>query len=121
MASMYILFRHPLAGIFAKDAETYNYLISYMLWAPMGFFGANIIILGFSELNGLHKPLMSTAMSVMRSFGLVVIPAFIGQYLYGAEGVFAAQGMGTIGGGIVCFFIVNYSIKSLSKEKAVHA
>ncbi|MBN2069347.1 MAG: MATE family efflux transporter [Opitutales bacterium] len=120
MACMYIFLRHPLAGIFAKDAETYNYLISYMLWAPMGFFGANIIILGFSELNGLHKPLMSTAMSVMRSFGLVVIPAFIGQHLFGAVGVFAAQGMGTIGGGIVCFVIVNYSIKSLSKGTAVH-
>lgn len=115
MMVLYWGLRPTICDIFAKDAETHRYLASYLFWAPIGFFGANTIIMSFSELNGLHKPGYSTLMSIMRSMILMVIPAFIGNHFYGAIGVFISMAAGTILGAGVSFFLVAHCIHGLEK------
>ena len=119
MTLLYWSLRPVICDIFASDAETHAYMSSYIFWAPIGFFGANIIIMSFSELNGLHKPGYSTLMSVMRSMILMVLPAILGNYLYGAVGVFISIAVGTILGAGVSFFLVKYCINSLDKTNSV--
>lgn len=90
-----------LATLFSHDHQVQHYLSQYLLLVPISYGFQGVVMMLISALNALHQPKSSLAWSVLRLFALALPCAWLGSYLYGAEGLFAGIAMGNILGGIL--------------------
>ena len=79
-----------LAQIFDKNEQVVQVASLYLLIVPVSYFALGIILIVTSTLNALGKPLPATVISLARTFVLYVPLAYLGNTLWGINGIFAS-------------------------------
>ena len=79
-----------LAQIFDKNEQVVHVASLYLLIVPVSYFGRGIILIVISTLNALGKPIPATVISLARTFILYVPLAYLGNALWGINGIFAS-------------------------------
>jgi len=69
--------------------------ISYGCWG--------VLMMASAIFNSLGKPVTSTVMSIIRMFILYIPLAFLGKYLFGVPGIFAAAAISNLAMGLIGF------------------
>ena len=79
-----------LAQIFDKNEQVILVATLYLFIVPVSYFARGIILIVIASLNALGKPIPSTFISLVRTFILYVPLAYLGNALWGINGIFAS-------------------------------
>lgn len=79
-----------IASLFNKNPEAIAIATSYLRLVPISYAAFGIFIIATSTFNALGKPIPSAIMTLARMFGLYIPLAYLGSWLFGANGIFAA-------------------------------
>jgi putative MATE family efflux protein len=84
------LFGKAIAGLFSTDAQVVQIAALYFLIVPITYAAGNLVPGWASAFNAIGTPERAAAMIFIKHL-LVLVPAcFIGEYFWGATGLFAA-------------------------------
>ena len=76
------------------------------------------MIISSAVLNGIHKPIHSSILSVSRMFVLYVPLALIGGKLFDLKGIFLAGSVANLGAGLLSLlFVYKQIVKKKSKTE----
>jgi len=103
LAVLLILIARPLTGLFSESAPIQGVALHY-LWIVSVSYGAYGVVMSCNaSFNGMGKPIPGVIISACRVI-LVFLPlAFLGRYLFGLEGLFAATTASNLLMGAVAF------------------
>ena len=112
----FVIVKH-LAGIFTSDSEVEKVLIKYICITCFGY--------GFLEVHryagfcmiGIHKPLISALLNMIRVFVLLVPLSLLGSITIGLSGVFLGRLLADIFSGTIGIIWTGKVLKSLSLIK----
>ncbi len=93
MAGVLALFAKPLSGLFTESENVISIASMYLLIVPVSFGALGIVLIASSAFNALGRPMPSAVLTLTRMMFLYVPLAFVGKYLFGANGIFAAACM----------------------------
>ncbi len=91
---------YPIASVFS-DSESVQALIRTYLWTvpvSFGFYGLTMV--ASSAFSGLHKPLQSTTISLVRLFVVIIPLAYFASQAWGMPGLFLGVAVGNVASGI---------------------
>ncbi|MGA1597875.1 MAG: MATE family efflux transporter [bacterium] len=94
----------PISAIFS-DADGVRELTQLFLWSvpfSFGFYG--LAMLASAACNGLHRPMQSTTINLLRLFVLILPLAWIGSTAFGLLGIFLGIAVGNIISGLGAMF-----------------
>ncbi len=80
----------PLSQLFTDDPEVAYWIRIWILIVPIGFGFQATTFLSASAFNALHQPMRALRISLIRLFLLYLPLAWLGNYLFGLEGMFFA-------------------------------
>ncbi len=103
VAILLFLFRHTISSQFDENPEVILVSASYLLIVPFSYGTWGVLMMCSAIFNSLGKPISSTIMSVVRMFVIYVPLAYLGKYLFGFMGIFAAAGISNLLMGILAF------------------
>lgn len=91
IAAIFFVIARPFSGFFSNDPEVIKVLVSYIYITCFGY--------GFLEIHrycgfcmiGIHKPLISAILNIIRVMVLFIPLSFIGSKILGLSGVFWAR------------------------------
>ena len=90
VAILLFLFRGSLVSQFNSDPEVIQVATTYLLVVPLSYGAWGILMMTSAIFNSLGKPISSTIMSIVRMFVIYVPLAYLGEFLFGYLGIFAA-------------------------------
>ncbi len=94
------LLADPIAGLFSDEAAVVEAMKTFLRIALLGLAPVGTIVLATWSLNGMHRPLLATALTAIHMFGAFVPLAYAGAALWGLEGAFLgmvlANGIGSV-------------------------
>jgi len=79
-----------LSSLFSKNPEVVAIAAAYLLLVPISYAAVGILTIASSTFNALGKPIPSAIMTLARMFGLYIPLAYLGSWLFGVKGIFAA-------------------------------
>jgi len=91
----------PIAGIFNKNPVVISTIALYLRIVPIGYGLYGVLLISVSVLNVLRKPLHAALLTITQIFILYVPLAFVGSYLFGIPGIFAALAISYVISGII--------------------
>lgn len=103
VAGLLFFAREPVARQFDTDPEVIRVAALYLMIVPISYGTWGVLMMSSAIFNSLGKPLSATAMSVIRMFVIYVPLAFVGRWLFGLEGIFAAACISNLAMGILAF------------------
>ncbi|MGD1712394.1 MATE family efflux transporter [Dapis sp. BLCC M172] len=108
-----------VASVFDKDPEVVEVAAKYLLIVPISYGAAGIILISSVTFNALGKPLPSMVMTITRMLFLYVPLAYLGSWLFGINGIFAAACFANLAVGIGAYFWnhKNFSLDNLIEAK----
>ncbi|MEM1170939.1 MAG: MATE family efflux transporter [Cyanobacteria bacterium P01_H01_bin.35] len=108
-----------VAAIFDKDPEVVKVAAKYLLIVPISYGAVGIILISSVTFNALGKPLSSMFMTITRMLFLYIPLAYLGSWLFGINGVFAAACFANLVVGIGAYFWnqKTFSLNNLAEEK----
>ena len=90
----------PLAALFS-DAPRVVAAASHYLWiVPLSYGGAGVVMNVNAAFNGQGLPGRAVAVSLLRMLGVYLPAAYLGAWLIGLEGIFAATALANISVGL---------------------
>ena len=90
----------PLAALFS-DAPRVVAAASHYLWiVPLSYGGAGVVMNVNAAFNGQGLPGRAVAVSLLRMLGVYLPAAYLGAWLVGLEGIFAAAALANISVGL---------------------
>lgn len=89
-----------IASVFDKNPEVVEVAVKYLLIVPISYGASGIILISSSTFNALGKPLPSVVMTMTRMLFLYVPLAYLGSWLFGINGIFAAACFANLAVGI---------------------
>lgn len=102
-AAMY-LFAEPISVLFDDNPDVIAVTGLYLTIVPISYGAWGVLMMASATFNSLGKPISSTIMSVIRMLVLYVPLAFLGKYLFGLAGIFAAAAFTNLAMGVISFF-----------------
>ncbi len=93
-----------VVSVFDKDPEVVEVAAQYLLIVPISYGAAGIILISNVTFNALGKPLHSMAIAITRMLFLYVPLAYLGSWLFGINGIFAAACFANLAVGIGAYF-----------------
>ena len=106
-----------IASVFNTNPDVVEIAATYMMLVPISYAASGIILISSSTFNALGKPLPSAVMTLTRMFLLYVPLAYLGSWLFGINGIFAAACFSNLAVGIGAF-LWNRSTCSLRSAQA---
>ncbi|WP_235263567.1 MATE family efflux transporter [Nitrincola sp. A-D6] len=85
-----LIFSAPLAALFSDDPEVTRLIRLWILIVPLGFGFQATTFLSASAFNALHQPLLALKVSLIRLFLMYLPLGWLGNQLFGLEGLFSA-------------------------------
>ncbi len=79
-----------IASMFDQNPEVIKVATKYLLIIPISYGAAGIILVSSATFNALGKPLPSVIITMTRMLFLYVPLAYLGSWLFGINGIFAA-------------------------------
>jgi len=106
-----------VAAIFDKDPEVVKVAAKYLLIVPISYGASGIILISNATFNALGKPLPSLLITITRMLFLYVPLAYLGSWLFGINGVFAAACFANLAVGIGAYFWAkkNFNLDNLTE------
>ncbi|WP_396587781.1 MATE family efflux transporter [Bermanella sp. R86510] len=89
-----VLIAQPLSAQFSDDADVQHIIQLFLYMVPLSYIGVGFALLTTATINALHKPKVSMLVHVMRLFIFYLPGAWIGQELYGLQGLFIGCAIG---------------------------
>ncbi len=80
----------PIAALFNNNSMVINYVSLYFLIIAWGYGFRGILRISTTVLSIINKPLDSALMNILQAVILLIPLSFLGNYLFGIKGVFAA-------------------------------
>lgn len=102
--------RSFIAPLFNDDEKVIAAIILYLTIAPFGYAARSIYALGNTILNVLNRPLHASAVTLVMMFVFYIPLAYLGSYLFGLGGVFAAIPIAFTFGGTVSYLTVRWAL-----------
>lgn len=110
------LFGSHLAGLFSEHAEVLQVAAFYLAVVPISYGAYGIVMSVNAAFNGLGKPLPSMVLSAGR-VGYVFLPlAFLGQWLWGLEGIFIATALANVTLGAWAWYWLNRHVQTVQAQ-----
>ncbi len=112
------VFSFPLISLFSRDiiiiniASTYYFIIAWVY----GFRG--VLRMSTTILSIIIKPLDSSLLSIVQSLVLLIPLGYLGNYLFGLNGIFAALALSYIISGNIAYFWLKKQIDNKIKAKS---
>ena len=101
VAVVLAVFGKPLVQLFDKDPMVVEVAYTYLLIVPISYGARGVIMLSCSGFNGLGRPLPSAFMILARTIVLYLPLAYLGKWLLGYSGVFAAASVCNMSIGLI--------------------
>lgn len=89
-AGVLALFAGPLVGIFNKETPVMAVACAYLFIVPLSYCGRGMIMISSAAFNGLGRPMPSALMVLASTIVLQLPLAWLGKWLAGYRGIFAA-------------------------------
>lgn len=108
-AGMFIILAvaaRPIAALFNDDPRVILVTVQYLRIVPIGYGLQGILLLSAIAMNVLNRPLHAAALIAVQMFVLYIPLAFVGSYLFGLPGVFAALVLVYCAAGIAAHFVL---------------
>jgi MATE family, multidrug efflux pump len=102
-----------IAGIFSKDAEVIQTIVTFLRIVPFAYGLSGIFLLSSTVLNVLRKPYHSAGLIAIQMFLFYIPLAYLGAKLLAVKGVFLATAIAYILGGIFAYFVMTKQIKKI--------
>ncbi|HIK13581.1 MAG TPA: MATE family efflux transporter [Oscillatoriaceae cyanobacterium M33_DOE_052] len=102
-AAIIATFAPQIAAAFDRNPEVIAIGATYLKFVPISYAGSGIILIASATFNALGKPLPSVAITVIRTIVLYIPLAYLGSWLFGLHGIFAATCFANIAVGIGSF------------------
>ncbi len=103
VALVLLIFRTWIAQQFDDNPEVVLVAATYLILAPLSYGAWGVLMMASAIFNSLGKPISSTIMSIVRMFVVYVPLAFLGKFLFGYIGIFAAACVSNLLMGIIAF------------------
>jgi Na+-driven multidrug efflux pump len=91
----------PISHVFSKDPTVLGHMKSFLRIIPLSYGFNGIIALSCLMLNGLHRPIQSAMLTLIRTVILLVPLSWIGGKLWGVNGIFIGMAMANVISGIL--------------------
>lgn len=105
----------PVAALFSDDPEVIGYTVLFFWIVPVSYAFGNLIMGWASAFNAMGMPQRSFAMIVIKMLVLMIPAVYLGDFLYGVEGIFIAiAAVGTVSG--IVFHILSWR-SCMAREK----
>jgi putative MATE family efflux protein len=108
------LLSKSLPTLFSTSAAVVDMASLYLLIAPISYGAYGMVMVMNASFNGLGHPLPAVAISVGRIVVLYLPLAFVGMYLFGAIGIFAAYAAANIVSGFVAYEWAKRAVRNRS-------
>jgi len=102
-----------IASLFDPTPEVVAIASQYLVIVPISYAGTGAILLASSTFNARGKPLPSVVMTLTQTLILYVPLAYLGSWLFGEKGIFAAACFANIAAGMGAYF---WNLKSCSAK-----
>ncbi len=103
--------RRYIAPLFNDNEDVIHAIVLYLSIAPLGYAARCVYALGNTALNVLNRPLHASAVTLLMMFGFYIPLAYLGSYLYGLGGVFAAIPIAFTFGGVISYLAVKWALR----------
>jgi putative MATE family efflux protein len=110
--------RHYIAPLFNDNEDVIKAIVLYLSIAPFGYAARCVYALGNTVLNVLNRPLHASAVTLIMMFVFYIPLGYLGSYLFGLGGVFAAIPIAFAVGGTVSYFTVQWALKKGEPKEA---
>ena len=101
MAIIFGLFSNQIGRVFTKDPAILYYVRMYFWLIPVTYGFGNLTFGWCGAFNAMGQPQRSFVMILIKSFVMTIPAALIGDYLYGAPGVFLGMALVNIFSGML--------------------
>lgn len=102
-----------IAAIFNNNSAVIEATSLYLLFVSVSYGALGVFQLISSAFNALNKPLHAAGLSILRVFVLYVPLAALGSSWFGLKGIFAAATLANLVVGVVSYFWMRGSLKTL--------
>ena len=118
LAAVLILLARPLAGLFS-ESETIQGVAAHYLWMVSISYGAYGLVMSCNaSFNGMGKPIPGVIISSCRVIFVFLPLAFLGRYLFGIDGLFAATTASNLLMGAIAFTWLGREIRRAQHSQA---
>ena len=104
LAFLLFVFSGPLTGMFSDSEVIQAVAINYLWIVPVSYGAYGLVMSANASFNGMGKPLPGVAISAMRVIVVFLPLAFLGKYLFGIPGLFAASTIANLALGLLAYF-----------------
>ena len=108
------LLSKSLPTLFSTNAAVVDMASLYLLIAPISYGAYGMVMVMNASFNGLGHPMPAVGISVGRIVVLYLPLAFVGMYLFGAIGIFAAYAAANIVSGFVAYEWAKRAVRNRS-------
>jgi len=91
VAVLFIALAPWIAGLFTHDPKVAGIFTDYIRIIAFGYGALEVQRYSSFTLNGLHRPLAATAVTAVRVLVVLIPLSYLGSYLGGVRGLFAAR------------------------------
>ena len=102
-----------IAGIFSKDADVVNTIVTFLRIVPLAYGLNGIFLLSTTVLNVIKKPYHSAGIIAVQMFIIYIPLAFLGAKFFAVKGVFLATATAYLFGGFLAFTVMKKQLKSI--------
>ena len=85
-----LAFSAQVAAFFSDDPDVIRWIQLWIMIVPLGFAFQATTFLSSSSFNALHQPMSALKLSLIRLFLMYLPLGWLGNYLFGLEGLFVA-------------------------------
>jgi putative MATE family efflux protein len=113
--ALLVLLARPIASIFNRNPEVIRTLVLYLRIVPIGYALQGVLLLSTAAMNALNRPLHSAVIVLLQMLVLYVPLAFLGSFLFGVTGVFAALALAYCAAGGIAYGVFRRVLGSLER------
>ncbi|GAA5315650.1 MAG: MATE family efflux transporter [Candidatus Pelagadaptatus aseana] len=111
------LVAEPVSAWFSDSPQVVAVSVAYLMIVPVSYGLYGLVMSINATFNGLGKPMPSVVISVMRVLGFYLPLVWLGQHLWGLNGLFAATGVANILAGLLGYFWLRRTLKDNQLKK----
>lgn len=114
-AIIIFLIRYWIGGLFTDEEQIIEAIALYLMIIPFGYFLNGIFFIGNAVLDTLNRPMIAAVISFAHLFILYLPMASLGNYYWGAIGIFMAYPLSSLIAAIIVLLVVKNTIEKIEK------
>jgi Na+-driven multidrug efflux pump len=119
LAVVLILIAKPLTGLFSESEPIQGVAVHYLWIVSISYGAYGVVMSANASFNGMGRPIPGVIISGCRVIAVFLPLAFLGRYLVGLEGLFAATTLSNLLMGGVAFAWLGRAIRQARDLQAL--